>query len=307
MPMKLLKTADEERLVVQRVLHAKRYSLALDRARCPGCGVCAVACPREAITVKRAPKAEGEGARRPVVDIDEQRCQYCGICEALCPFGALDHRVDGKPWVAVVESESFPRLVRDIVVDAKRCEPGCDDCEEACPLKLITVNVRTPEGEVVEDVESRADREGLTVTVDVETGRCPCCRLCEVKCPHDAIHVEKIFQGTLRIHPEKCPEGCRDCVDICPITGALYPSGDGKVYVNELFCVYCGACQIVCPVEGALELQRTHVHHTPVRSGAWNKALEKLASTREMSKELRAKGLARSRESVGKRLVWKMG
>jgi len=141
--------------------------------------------------------------------------------------------------------------------------------------------------------------------VDIEKDFCPCCRLCEMKCPEGAIHVEKIFYGNLRINHEKCPEGCQDCLDVCPISGALYLSDDGKVYVNELYCVYCGVCKIVCPEEGALEIHRTYVRHTPVRSGAWNKALEKIASTKVMTKELRTKSSTRAKESVRKRLLWR--
>jgi predicted molibdopterin-dependent oxidoreductase YjgC len=76
---------------------------------------------------------------------------------------------------------------------------------------------------------------------------------------------------------------------------------DDKVRVNESFCVYCGACRNVCPVGGALELQRMGIRHTSVKSGAWNKALEKLASTKEISKELRAKGAIKAKEMVDRR------
>ena len=68
---------------------------------------------------------------------------------------------------------------------------------------------------------------------------------------------------------------------------------------------YCGACKLVCPIEEALDFQRTYVYHTPVHSGAWNKALEKLTSTTEMTKELKAKGANKARESVEKRLAWR--
>jgi 4Fe-4S ferredoxin len=109
------------------------------------------------------------------------------------------------------------------------------------------------------------------------------------------------------IHPEKCPEGCTDCLDVCPITGALYLSDvDKKVHVNEIFCVYCGACKIVCPVNEALELKRTKISHTTIRSGTWNKALERLASPLEITKELKAKGSQKARESTEKRLGWKV-
>ena len=76
---------------------------------------------------------------------------------------------------------------------------------------------------------------------------------------------------------------------------------DGKVHVNELHCIYCGVCRIVCPEEGALELNRTRIRHTEVRSGAWNKALEKLASTKAMTKELKTKSGKRLKESIKKR------
>jgi len=305
MPMKLLKTERENELIVERILHAKKYSLTLDKTRCVGCGICVKVCPREAIELKKFPKTEGGKAKPPSIDIDESKCQYCGICNALCPFGALDHRVNGKPWIAVVEAESFPKLIRDIQVDTEKCEVGCVDCEEVCPLGLIKVSVRTPNGEEVKDVQSRPDKENLVVAVDLDKDHCPCCRICEIKCPYGAFSVQKIFHGILKINQEKCPDGCQDCLDVCPITGALYLSEDGKVHVNELYCVYCGVCEIVCPEEGALDLQRTYIRHTPVRSGAWNKALEKLTSTKEMSKELRAKGLTRTRESVEKRLAWR--
>jgi hypothetical protein len=55
-------------------------------------------------------------------------------------------------------------------------------------------------------------------------------------------------------------------------------------------------------VEEALELKRTRVSHTPVRSGAWNKALERLTSSLEMTKELKTKGSLRAAEAVRNRL-----
>jgi hypothetical protein len=65
--------------------------------------------------------------------------------------------------------------------------------------------------------------------------------------------------------------------------------------------VYCGVCKVVCPEKDALELDRTFIRHTPVQSGAWNKALETLASTKVMTKELRTKSTKRAKESVKKR------
>jgi 4Fe-4S ferredoxin len=304
--MKLLKNETENELLIGMILHAKRYSLTLDKTRCTGCGICMEICPREAIEIKKTPKADGEKAKPPTIDISEEKCHYCGMCDPICPFGALKVRINGEPMIPVINSESFPQLIREIEVDATKCDLDCVDCEKACPLNLIKISLHTPNGEEVTDIKSRPNKENLTVTVDIEKTFCPCCRLCEMKCPEGAIHVEKTFHGNLRINREKCPESCQDCLDVCPIPEALYLSDDGKVYVNGLYCVYCGVCRIVCPEEEALELHRTYIRHTPVHSGAWNKALEKITSTKVMTKELRTKSSTRAKESVRKRFPWRI-
>jgi 4Fe-4S ferredoxin len=288
MPMKIQKTESDNQLVVERIHHAKNYRLTVDRALCVGCELCSLICPREAITVNKQPKKEGQRIRRPVIDVDEAKCQYCGICATICPHGAVQVTIDGKNIASVVKKESFPQLIREITVDTTKCPTDCTECEKACPLDLIKVTLNPTTKEVA---------------VDINEEQCPCCGVCEIKCPEGAIHVRRIFTGKLKINQEKCPRGCRDCLDVCPITGALYLSEeDGKVYVNELLCTYCGVCKIVCPEEGALELSRSTVRHTSVRSGAWNKALEKLTSTAEMTKELRGKGRKRTMEAVQKLL-----
>lgn len=306
MPMKYQKEENKEQLIIERVHHARRYTLILNKNLCQGCQLCALTCPKEAIQIKTQTKADGK-ARKPLIDVDETLCHYCGICQAVCPYGAIRIEINGEPFNSVLDKESFPQLIREVEVDTSKCPLDCHECEEACPLNLIKVTVRSPNGKIVEDVQSAPSREGLEVEVDVQRSRCPACRICEIKCPKDAIRVRRIFYGKLKINPERCPEGCRDCLDVCPITGALYWSEeDKKVHVNELFCVYCGTCQIVCPEPEALELQRTKILHTPVRSGAWNKALEKLTSTKEMTKELEAKGFSKARESVEKLLAWRV-
>ena len=305
MPMKLLKTEDENRLLIERVLHAKSYSLMLNKKLCTGCGICVEICPREALELRKIPKAEGEKAKLPAIDADEKKCTYCGICDSLCPFGALELRVDGKKSTPVAETESFPKLIRDIDFNIEKCEISCvrsmATCMKECQLGLINVATRNPFSH--KSVKDQTDsNKSSKIIVDIDKDRCPGCRICAVRCPYDALSVNKTFQGTIKIDSEKCPKGCRDCLDVCPISGTLYLSEDNKVCVNEAYCIYCGVCKNVCPEEGALELKRTLVRHTPVRSGAWNKALEKITSTEEMSKELRAKGLAKTRESIKRRL-----
>jgi len=306
MPMKELKTNTQNELIIERLLHARRYSLTLNKNLCKGCEICQVICPREAITIIKTPKKDGEKVKPPAIDVSAQKCSYCGMCEPICPFSALQVRVNGEHIVPVIEKESFPNLVREIEVDASKCDVGCVDCEKACPLNLIQVTILTPEGQKVraEDVEAHLNRQDLKVKVDIKKDLCPCCRLCEMKCPKDAIHVRKILHGLLGISLEKCPQNCQDCLDVCPIPGALFLEGDGKVHPNDTFCVFCGVCKLVCPVEGALQMDRKSIHHTPVSSGAWNKALEKLTSTNEYSKEAKLKGWMKAQQVVEKRLVF---
>jgi 4Fe-4S ferredoxin len=294
--------------MLEWILHVKNYKLALNKDYCVGCQICTLACPKEAIKLVKQPKIEGEKAKKAKVDVDLTKCNFCGICDILCPYGAIKVTVNGEHILSVVEKESFPQLVRDIQVNASRFPATDKKCEEACPLNLIHITRLTQDGNAVEDLKAipRKDRKKLQVKIDVEKERCPCCRICEFKCPEDVMHIRKFIHGKILIHPEKCPEGCTDCLDVCPITGALYYSDeDKKVHADEMFCVYCGACKAVCPVEEALELKRTKIIHTPVRSGAWNKALERLASPVEMTKELKAKGSQKAVASVEKRLGWK--
>lgn len=246
-------------------------------------------CPREAIEVTRTLKAEEEEAKTPTVSISEEKCHYCGMCEAICPFGALSTWINGEHVNPVVDNESFPHLIREITVDESKCGLECLELEEACPLNLIKVIIDTKDGKEVTDAASKKNKKNLKARVEIEKESCPCCRLCETRFPDSPIHVEKIFYGSLRVYTEKCPEDCHDCLDVCPIPGVLHLSEDRKINVNELNCVYCGVCEIVCPKKGALNLTRTNIRHTRVRSGAWNRALEKLASTNAIAKELKSK------------------
>ena len=65
------------------------------RERCTACGLCAVACPAEAITMEAAERQPGEehlyreekyAAR---YEINMLRCIFCGFCEEACPKDAI--------------------------------------------------------------------------------------------------------------------------------------------------------------------------------------------------------------------------
>src|SRR6195952_5175969 len=65
------------------------------RERCTACGLCAVACPAEAITMEGAERKKGEEnlyreeKYAAVYEINMLRCIYCGMCEEACPKEAI--------------------------------------------------------------------------------------------------------------------------------------------------------------------------------------------------------------------------
>jgi len=270
-----------------------------------GCQICSLACPKGAITVQKQPKIANEKAKRPKVDVDLAKCNFCGVCDVTCPYGAVKVTLNGKNDLSLLAKESYPQLNREIAVDTNLCQKECVECESACPLSLIKVSKVGFDGKPVENVEalSPTQKKRVQVNLDIKKEYCPTCRVCEFKCSPGAIKVTKIIEGKTAIDQEKCPEGCTDCLDVCPIKGALTLGEDNKVHVNELYCTYCGACKVTCPVDEALTLKRTKVHHTPIHSGTWNKALERITSPVDAVKELKATAAKKRRDLVARRFV----
>ena len=65
------------------------------RENCTACGLCAVACPAEAITMTAAERKKGEEnlyreeKYAAVYEINMLRCIFCGLCEEACPKDAI--------------------------------------------------------------------------------------------------------------------------------------------------------------------------------------------------------------------------
>ena len=65
------------------------------RENCTACGLCAVACPAEAITMTAAERERGEEhlyreeKYAATYEINMLRCIFCGLCEEACPKDAI--------------------------------------------------------------------------------------------------------------------------------------------------------------------------------------------------------------------------
>ena len=75
------------------------------RENCTACGLCALSCPAEAITMKAEERKKGEEhlyreeKYASIYEINMLRCIFCGLCEEACPKQAIfltDRIVDAE-------------------------------------------------------------------------------------------------------------------------------------------------------------------------------------------------------------------
>ena len=283
-----------ERQTLLRPMVTRRYELTVEHAACCGCGTCAKVCPREAIALSPATVEEGRVTAGRRVDIDANKCSFCGECVALCPTHALGETVNGQVEVPVLAGEAFPRLLAGSAIDqdvlAASTEVGYID---NCPRGAISADVtRDATGAV---------RAVANVAIDEQ---CVHCTHCMEEGPRGGFTIRKPYRGRVNLDVSLCPAGCQACVDVCPSRAITYDGA--RVHLDERFCLYCGACEGVCPAEGAVRVARTGFLHAPIESGAWRDALEKLVSVQEVAREFDVKGQHKRRSAVLKRLLPEM-
>jgi NADH-quinone oxidoreductase subunit I len=89
--------------------------------RCTACGLCAVSCPAEAITMTSAERKKGEEhlyreeKYASTYEINMLRCIFCGLCEEACPKEAIF--LTDRIVQATYERDSFI-YGKDILVES---------------------------------------------------------------------------------------------------------------------------------------------------------------------------------------------
>ncbi len=276
MDARVVKRESADFLELTLKLYADEVRLHLNKTACLKCDICALVCPREAVTI-----IPGDGDLD--ITIDPRVCLLCEVCAHFCPVAAVTLTYNGAPKTIFADQGGlapfFPKIEQEknrclqpcpvlpegeehwcrrqlkLVANAlEDCPKQCRKCLEACPRQAIILD---GEGE-------------LTAQPDL----CLRCAQCLVACEQEAIRVTPQFRGVLAIDDARCPPDCDKCIALCPVR-AIVREGP-RVFLKVEQCSYCGVCRNICDY-GAISLRREKVVAAAGEfSQAWEQAVAKL-------------------------------
>lgn len=284
------KHVNAHEITLERAMVTRHYVMTWDLDRCIGCQLGPLVCPKEAVTHVGGEIEDGRLAKKPAVDIDPDTCVLCGICEVMCPKSAITLTINGERENPVLVHEAFPELIQSTTFHEERFDWSRKDFViDNCPTNVISF-----------------DEQEETLVVDDE--HCIRCRQCEVA-SDGAFEVTQPWQGQVELHRQRCIEGCFACADICPTRALHIDEDSGELALADYYCIKCGACMEVCPIEPEYEedevtveshgvtktvthrrianrdelpiwVERWRVRHHPVQSATWIETLTKMADDR---------------------------
>jgi MauM/NapG family ferredoxin protein len=149
-----------------------------------------------------------------------------------------------RPPGAVPEKEFLSKCIK------------CNKCLQICPYDSIV-----PAG-------SKYGTSFGTPIINSREVPCYLCMLCPPVCPTGAldnslVEKEKVKMGMAKINEETCLPYlgiiCRACFENCPIfRKAIILEDEMYPKIVEEYCVGCGICEQVCPVEGSAVIVKSY-------------------------------------------------
>ncbi|MEJ5347808.1 MAG: 4Fe-4S dicluster domain-containing protein [Desulfosoma sp.] len=240
-----MKREDSHRIQYALRFYHVTLSLEIDRDRCIRCDLCSLACPREALRIE----ADEDGLQ---IYLDHNRCLLCEVCAYVCPVSAVSLHYQDRAKDLLRLSGGLPSIPEKLHVQVSRCPHRCEllekqeehwcrqqrrlveNREASCPKYCFRCVQTCPRGVYRETLEGTSPESTL----------CLRCEQCLKTCPHGSIEISPLFQGTVILNADLCPDDCALCLDICPVK--VIQRREGRVTLVHDTCALCGACANIC-------------------------------------------------------------